>query len=132
MKVKKTIRMETLSWNLHEIFPTSNTSVQSCLYPLFQNRRPHFLVFHLFQRMRQPSGQDQQNGKWTYRRLPTHFCSINFKDIPSHISMDSYGVYLSRIFLEFLLKPAYCTMVAEKFQSHGVKIPGKCIYESKN
>ena len=26
----------------------SNTSVQRCLYPLFQNHRSHFLLFHLF------------------------------------------------------------------------------------
>ena len=26
----------------------SNTSVQRCLYPLFQNQRSHFLLFHLF------------------------------------------------------------------------------------
>ena len=41
--------------------------------------------------------------------------------------MDSQGVYLSRIFLEFFLKPVCPTMVAEKFQIHGVKITGKYI-----
>ena len=39
---------------------------------------------------------------------------------------------LSRIFLEFFLKPVFCTMVAEKFQIHGVKITEKCICESKS
>ena len=35
--------------------------------------------------------------------------------------MDSQGVYLSRIFLEVFLKPVCPTMVAERFQIHGVK-----------
>ena len=42
--------------------------------------------------------------------------------IHTHISMDSLGVYLSRIFLEFFPKPVYSTMVVEKFQSYSVKI----------
>ena len=45
---------------------TSNTSVQRCLYALFQNQRPHFLLFPLFQKMFQFSGQDQQNDEQTY------------------------------------------------------------------
>ena len=51
---------------------------------------------------------------------------------PPHIYMDSQGVYLSRIFLEFFLKRVYCTMVAEKFHIHGVKITEKYICESKH
>ena len=47
-----------------------NTSVQGCLYSLFQNQCPHFLLKHLFQRISQPSGQDQQNDKRTYCQLP--------------------------------------------------------------
>ena len=47
--------------------------------------------------------------------------------------MDSYGVYIiSRIFLEFLLKPVFCSMVAKKVQIYGIKITGKCICESKS
>ena len=46
--------------------------------------------------------------------------------------MDSLGVSLSRIFLDFFPKPVYSTMVAEKFQSYGVKTTDKCICESKN
>ena len=38
---------------------TSSTSVQWCLYPLFQNQRPHFLLLHLSEDS-QLSGQDQQ------------------------------------------------------------------------
>ena len=36
--------------------------------------------------------------------------------------MDSSGVFLSRIFLEFFPKPVYFTIVAERFQIYGVKI----------
>ena len=36
--------------------------------------------------------------------------------------MDSYGVYLSRIFHEVFPKPVYSTMVVEKFQIYSVKI----------
>ena len=36
--------------------------------------------------------------------------------------MDSQGVYLSRIFLEFFLTPVYSIMVAEKFQIYSVKL----------
>ena len=49
---------------------TSNTSVQTYLYPLFQNQLPHFLLYHLFRRMSWLSGQDLQNGKLIYCRLP--------------------------------------------------------------
>ena len=49
---------------------TTNTSVQMCLHPQFQNQRPHFLLTSLCRRISQPSGQDQQNGKQTYCRLP--------------------------------------------------------------
>ena len=59
----------------------TNTSVQRCLYPLFQNQSPYFLLSPLFLELFQPSGQNQQNGKLTY-------FTINFKDTPSHISMD--------------------------------------------
>ena len=30
---------------------TFNTSVQRCLYPVFQNQCPHFLLLHIFRRM---------------------------------------------------------------------------------
>ena len=45
-------------------------SAQRCLYPLFQNLCPHFLLSPLFWKLSQPSGQDQKNGKQTYCRLP--------------------------------------------------------------
>ena len=62
--IKKT-RKQTFSWNLHEIF------------------------FRHLHEISQPSGQDQQNGKRTYCRLPPQSFRINFKDTPSHITMDS-------------------------------------------
>ena len=58
----------------------TNTSVQRCLYPLFEN---HFLHLH------QSLGQDKQNGKQTYCQLPQQTFTIKFKDTPSHISLDS-------------------------------------------
>ena len=52
--------------------------------------------------------------------------------ISPHISIDSLGIYLFRIFAEFVLKPVYPTMVGDDFQVYGGKITGKCICESKN
>ena len=40
-------------------------------------------------------------------------------------------IFSPECFLSFF-KPVFRTMVAEKFQIHGVKITGKCICESKN
>ena len=115
-----------------KLFSASNKSVQRCLYPLFQNQRPHFLLLHLFQRMSQHSGHGQQNGKQANCWLERWSFRNNFKDTPSHISIESWGVYLSRIFLKFFLKPVYLTMVVGKFQILGLKIAGKYICESKN
>ena len=42
---------------------TSKTCVQRCLYPLFQNQCHCFLLLHLFQRISQASGMNQQNDK---------------------------------------------------------------------
>ena len=47
-----------------------------------------WIFFHLHE-ICQPSGQNQQNGKQTYCRLPLQSFRINFKDTPSYISMDS-------------------------------------------
>ena len=77
---------------------TSKRSVYRFLYPLFQN---HFLLVRLIRRIPQPWGQYQQNGKQTYCRLPPQSFRITLKDTPSHISMKSWGFYLSKIFLEF-------------------------------
>ena len=86
-------------WLCIKFSSTFNTSVLRCLDPLFQNQHPHFLLPHLFQRMSQPPGQVL---------------------LVTTIALD-----LSRIFLEFCFKHVYPTMVAKKFQIHGVKITGK-------
>ena len=41
-----------------------DTSAHICLYLLFQNQRPHFLLSLLSRRISQPFGQDQQNVKY--------------------------------------------------------------------
>ena len=48
----------------------TNTSVQRCLYSLFQNHSPNFLLSSLFWKLSQPLGQDQQNSKQMYCLLP--------------------------------------------------------------
>ena len=42
------------------------------------------------------------------------------------------GLYLSRVFLEFSLKPAYSTMVAKKFQIYSVKTTANTLVNEKN
>ena len=63
----------------------------------------------------------QQKGQQRFCRLPPYSFRSDFKDTHSHISMDSQEIYLSRIFLEFFLKPVYSTLVAEMFQTYSVK-----------
>ena len=41
-------------------------------------------------------------------------------------------IFSPECFLNFFLKYVFCTIVAERFQTHGVKITGKCICESKS
>ena len=45
--------------------------------------------------------------------------------------MDSYGLYLSRVFLEFPPKPVYFIMIAEKFQIYSVKITANTFVSQK-
>ena len=103
-----------------------NTSVRRCL-----NQRLHFLLLHLFRRMSQASVQDQQDSKQTYCRLPPWSFRISFKDTPSHISMGSYGFYLSRIFIEFFSN-LYIPPQLRKCFKFMVKITEKYFCESKN
>ena len=44
--------------------------MKRCLYPLFQNQSPHFLLSTLFWKLSRPLGQDQQNSKQIYCQLP--------------------------------------------------------------
>ena len=48
----------------------TNTSVQRCLYPLFQIQSPYFLLSSLFWKLSQSLGQDQQNSKQIYCQVP--------------------------------------------------------------
>ena len=78
---------------------TSNTKVQRCLYPLFQNQRPRFLPLHLFEKCLNPqvrSNKMVNEHTVVYHPSPSESTS---RIHPPHISMDSEGVYLSIIFL---------------------------------
>ena len=77
---------------------TFNTSVLRCLYPLFQNQHPHFLLPHLFRRMSQPPGQV--------------------------LLITTIDLDLSRIFLEFFLKSVYRSMVAKSFKFMVLRLLG--------
>ena len=59
---------------------TFNTSVQMCLYPLFQDRRRRF-----FRRMSQPSGQDQKNGEQTTLVLQNLLRGYIFSYLHGHL-----------------------------------------------
>ena len=84
--------------------------------------------------MSQPSGHDQHNCKRTYTvdnhpspsKLTSRIHLLMFIWTPMEF------IYHSRICLELFLKLVYPTIVAKKFQIHGVKITGKYICESKN
>ena len=106
---------------------TSKRSVYRFLYPLFQN---HFLLVRLIRRIPQPWGQYQQNGKQTYCQLPTQSFRITLKDTPSHISMKSWGFYLSKIFLEFFSNMYIPPWLQKSYGVNGVKITGKYICQS--
>ena len=113
-----------------KFFSTSRTSVQRCLYRLFQNQSSHFLLSPLFWKLSQPQDQDRQNGKYTVDchpnplQLVSRIYPLEFQWTPK------YG--LSRIFLEFFSKYVYSTMAVEKFQIYSVKITDKYISETKN
>ena len=57
-----TIKVIKTGQLLMKFSSTSNTSVQRCLYPLFQNKRPHLLLLPIFRKKSSPSGHDKQNG----------------------------------------------------------------------
>ena len=77
-----------------EFSSTLNISLQRCLNPLFQNQRLVYLLSPLVCRISQPEGQDQQNDKQKECLLSPWFFKINLKDTPSHISIDSLGLYI--------------------------------------
>ena len=105
----------------------TTTSVWSCLYPLFQNQCPHFLLSSVLWKLSQPSGQDQQNGKQTYCRLPSQLIS---RILPVIFLWTPKGFISPESLLDFFPKPVYSTMVTEKFQIYSAYC--KYIFKSKN
>ena len=75
---------------------TSNTKVQSCLYPLFQNQSPHFLLSALFWKLFSENYLNPQVrinkivSKHTVDYHPSP-SQITCKGTPFHISLDSGG-----------------------------------------
>ena len=75
---------------------TSNTKVQSCLYPLFQNQCPHFLMSALFWKLFSENYLNPQVrinkmvNKHTVDYHPSP-SQISCKGTPFHISLDSGG-----------------------------------------
>ena len=49
-------------------------------------------------------------------RLPPQSLRINLKDTYCHVSIDSLGFCLSKMFVKISLKPVYPTMVGKNFQ----------------
>ena len=96
-----------------------NTSVQRCLYPLFQNQRPHFLLLHLFQRMSQPSVQDLQylnEHMVDYHPSPSEFTSrihhLIFLWTPKgFISLEYFLIFFPNLYIPPWLKKCFKFMV---------------------
>ena len=87
---------------------TSNTKVQSCLYPLFQNQCPHFLLSALFWKL---FSENYLNPQVRINKMVNKH-TVDYHPSPSQIPARVHpfiflwtqeGVYLSRIFLEFFL-----------------------------
>ena len=105
---QKNPKKQTFSWNLHE---NSSDIYMKCLNPQVRINKmvnKHTVDYH-------PSPSEL-----TSRIHPLIFLWTS----------KGFIIY-SKCFLNFF-KPVFWTMVAEKFQIHGVKITGKCICESKN
>ena len=81
--------------------------MQRCLYPLFQNQFPNFLLSSLFWKLSLPLGQDQQNSKQIYCQSSIIILLWTPKGF---ISPESFP------------KPVYSIMIVEKFQTYSVKI----------
>ena len=88
---------------------TFNTSVLRFLYPCFKMNTPIFCCFIFFEECLNPQ--------------------VRINEMVNEPTID-YHPSLLLLFFEFFFKPVYPTMVAIKFQIHGVKINGKYICES--
>ena len=89
--------------------------MQRCLYPLFQNQSPHFLLSSLFWKLSQPLGQDQQNSKQTYCQLPI----IIFLWTPKgFISPESFLNFLLNLYIPPWLQKSFKFIVLRLLQIH--------------
>ena len=116
----------------HEIFVNLQYQCAEVLYLLFQNRCPHFVSFFLeiiFWKLSQLSGQDQQNGKQTYCRLPSP-SQWTSRIHPLIFLWTPKGFISPETFLNFLLN-LYIPPWLRKSFKFMVKITGKYICESK-
>ena len=116
----------------HEIFVNLQYQCAEVLYLLFQNRCPHFVSFFLeiiFWKLSQLSGQDQQNGKQTYCRLPSP-SQWTSRIHPLIFLWTPKGFTSPETFLNFLLN-LYIPPWLRKSFKFMVKITGKYICESK-
>ena len=117
---------------LHEIFFNLQYLCAEVLYLLFQNRYPHFVSFFLeiiFWKLSQLSGQDQQNGKQTYCRLPS-LSQWTSRIHPLIFLWTPKGFISPETFLNFFLN-LYIPPWLRKSFKFMVKITGKYICESK-
>ena len=91
------------------------TSVQRCLYPLFQNQSLHFWLFSLFGKLSQPLGQDQQNIKQIHCQLPI----IVFLWTPKgFISPESFLKFLLNLYIPPWLWKSFKFIMLRLLQIH--------------
>ena len=89
--------------------------MQRCLYPLFENQSPHFLLTSLFWELSQPLGQDQQNSKQIYCRLPITIFLWTPKDF---ISPELFLNYLLNLYIPPWLCKSFKFIVLRLLQIH--------------
>ena len=89
--------------------------MQRCLYPLFQNQSPHFLLSSLFWKLSQPLGQDQQNNKQTYCRLSIIIFLWLHKGF---ISPESFLNFLLNLYIPPWLRKSSKSIVLRLLQIH--------------
>ena len=89
--------------------------MQRCLYPLFQNQSPHFLLSFLFWKLSQLLDQDQQNSKQTHCRVPI----IIFLWTPKgFISPESFLNFFLNLCIPPRLRKSYKFIVLRLLQIH--------------
>ena len=100
----------------------SNTKVQSCLYPLFQNQCPHFLLSALFWKLFSENYLNPQVrinkmvNKHTVDYHPSP-SQITCKGTPFHISLDSGGGLSLQNLSWVFPKSVYSTIPFKKNES---------------